>query len=229
MSTTSEQDLIAALRATGEELPKELHDSIVARGADIVPALIDVLERDEDEDDEDDDGGWGPIHAVDLLVDLKAKAAIDPMLEILAETGWEHIIHDRIVTRLPELGALVLEPALAMLDPEDEPESHGSICCVLSMLGIKDERIFSALCTAFEEDAISGAMCMGDYGDVRAVPMIEEAILGFEIDRDEGMGLLGLDELVEAYVQLEGELPEKVRAHVSALKAEWNARDGAKH
>jgi hypothetical protein len=93
------------------------------------------------------------------------------------------------------------------------------------MLGIRDQRIFDALCTAFEDDAITGAMCLGDYGDPRAVPMIEEAILAFEIDWDEGMGLLGLDELEEAYVQLEGELPDAVRAHIDALRAEWKAHE----
>ena len=39
------------------------------------------------------------------------------------------------------------------------------------------------------------------------------------------MGILGLDELVHAYVQLDGELPQALVERVAALKAEWAGRN----
>lgn len=90
---------------------------------------MDVLLEDEDDDTEDDDGGgWASIHAVDLLADLKAETAIGPMLRVRAETDWDFIIHDRIILRLPELGAPVLEPALSMLG-EGPPDAEDEVDC----------------------------------------------------------------------------------------------------
>jgi hypothetical protein len=221
MNSPTEEELISALRASGEELSRDLRDAIIHAGADIVPELIDVLESDEDDAV---DGGWAPIHAVDLLVDLKARDGVEPMLEILGETTSEHIIHDRILTRLPELGEMVLGPALAFLEDEEEEEFHESLCCVLSQLGIRNERVFSELCTLAAASPITGAMCLGDYGDPRGLHFVEEAIVHFELDEVPGMGILGLDELVHAYVQLDGELPAELGARVAALKAEWAER-----
>jgi hypothetical protein len=83
--------LVTELRKCGEKLPASLRDRIIAEGENLVPALVDVL---IDEDESDD--GWGSIHAVELLADLKASVAIAPMLRVLGETEWDHIIHDRI-------------------------------------------------------------------------------------------------------------------------------------
>ena len=166
MNPRAAEDLINALRVSGEELSRDLRDAIVREGADIVPELIDVLESDEDDSA---DGGWATIHAVDLLVDLKARDGIEPMLEILGETTSEHIIHDRILTRLPELGEMVLGPAMALLEDEEDAEFHESLCCVISQLGVRNEHVFSELCTLAASSPITGAMCLGDYGDPRGL------------------------------------------------------------
>jgi xanthine dehydrogenase molybdopterin-binding subunit B len=55
-------------------------------GEAAVPALVELL---EDEDAQRNDAlreGWPPIHAVELLADLKVDTAIEPILRVLANT-----------------------------------------------------------------------------------------------------------------------------------------------
>jgi hypothetical protein len=124
------------------------------------------------------------VHAADLLIDLKAVEAIEPMLGVLAETDLEDVLYNRVVVRLPELGSAVLEPALTfMADNADHEEIVPSVCEVLAKLGVKDERIFRALCDVFEQgnEPLTAGM-LADYGDPRALPLIEDTILSFEPD-----------------------------------------------
>ena len=136
-------DPVAVLRQTGEQLPTELLHRILALGKTAVEPLIEIL-VDEDLGCEDAPGeGWPPIHAVDLLVEMEAVEAIEPMLRVLAATTWDEVIHDRIVLRLPKLGPAVLEPALARIEPRMAPDLHDAICSVLAKLGVRDERVYA--------------------------------------------------------------------------------------
>jgi len=91
------------------------------------------------------DGGWAPIHAVDLLVALGAHAAIEPMLELLTPVEFDEILPSRIVVRLPQLGAAVLEPALAHIDRTTDPDVLHALACVVSALGVRDDQLANSL------------------------------------------------------------------------------------
>jgi hypothetical protein len=56
MAVATGDDFAAELRGCGEKLPRELHDSIVARGSALVPALLEILNEDECDDDSPDVG-----------------------------------------------------------------------------------------------------------------------------------------------------------------------------
>lgn len=201
--------LLLELRACGESLPSPLRERIVAEGAPIIPPLLDVLLEDEDDEggEDDDADGWASIHAVDLLVELKAEAAVGPMLHVLAETDWDYITHDRIVLRLHELGAPVLEPALSMLAEAPPDDVAESLCAIVSQLGIRDERVFHHLVARFPENAVMASGRLADYGDQRGVPLIEREILDFVVDGAESYDLLWLRDLTEAYERLAGPSP----------------------
>ena len=127
-------DPIAKLRSVGRSLPPKVHAAVLALAPEVIPRLIDLLN--------DVDGGWASVHAADLLVDLKATEAIEPMLHTLAELDFDDSLFNRVVVRLPELGAVVLEPALAFLaDHEDDEDTVQSVCEVLGKLGVKDEQV----------------------------------------------------------------------------------------
>ncbi len=90
------------LRATKKELSAKLRGEILAQGTEAVQSLIEILLDDELGMAESPAEGWPPIHAVDLLADLKATAAIEPMLDLLVEVDVDTIVFARLEKRLPE-------------------------------------------------------------------------------------------------------------------------------
>lgn len=167
---------IAALRATADEhLPPAVRDAVLAMGDAAVPELIAIL-RDESLADADSPAeGWPPIHAVDLLADLNAVCAIEPMLDLLEASRWDDIVHDRLLQRLGGFGAEIVEPAFRRLEAATrraDDVTIGSLVTILASAGVRDERIFRLLCDAFDEDAPRGAMLFAEYGDPRALPRI---------------------------------------------------------
>jgi hypothetical protein len=211
---------LGCLRATGEHLPPELREQIVALGPPAVQELIEILTTG---DDDSANSGWPAIHAVGLLVDLHAEAAIESMLDVLVETDFTHIVHDRIILRLPELGAAVLEPAVARLDEADEDDEDAihSLGVVLSQLGVKDERVFHFLCDVFDDDPSFGTMLLADYGDARALPMVADAIREFEPDFASPFWRVAFADMREAYERLGGVLEGELAARVGDIEEAW--------
>jgi SEC-C motif len=220
---------IDQLRATKEKLPPELREQILALRAEAVPALIEILNDEQLGMSESPAEGWPPIHAVELLADLKATEAIEPMLDVLVETTFDHVINSNLLLRLPEFGAAVLEPTLLRLKVAQEEDVARALVAVLAKLGIKDERIFDAICDVFDEDLVFGAMYFADYGDDRALPMIEDAIVEFEPDFSSPFWRHDLTELVDAHQRLGGVLGEDLQAHVDALDESWKQHVASSH
>jgi hypothetical protein len=218
MANGMSTDAIARLRKTGERLPSRLRDEILEMGRAVVPDLVAVVE----------DGDWPGIHAVDLLVDLGAVEAIQPLLDALADGEWDDILSNRVVVRLPELGAAVLEPVLALLavlaDAEDDHAP--ALCEILANLGVKDERIFAALTERFvegnSEDFWVGLLAT--YGDRRALPLVEEAIAAFEPDLSDVMSRVELRELLDAHERLGGVLAPELREEIDGWLDAWGRR-----
>jgi hypothetical protein len=219
-------DPLHELRQTGEALPTELRERIVTLGEPAVQPLIAILENEDLALEDSASGGWPPIHAVGLLVDLGSSEAVEPLLRVLRATDWNEILHDRILLRLHELGPTVLEPALreAQAARNENEDFHDALCAVLAELGVKDERIWIELHARFERDETGGAMCFADYGDPRALPLLERAIRHFEPEAHGQFGLISLADLVEAHDRLDGTLPDDVLERVERLRGEWSAR-----
>jgi HEAT repeat protein len=214
-------DPIEELRRTGEKLPEPLRDAVFALGHDAVPRLLEILESESDLEVDSPSQGWAPMHAANLLLDLRATEAIEPLLRTLKTVDCDAIIYNVIAVGLPKLGAPVLEPALLMLEQElDEDPRHG-IYEILSNLGVRDERIFRVLNTHYANEVGLGAICFGNYGDERALPLLRQGIEEFEPDWSSGVALLDLDELKEAYEAIAGQLPPDLASRVAELKAQW--------
>jgi hypothetical protein len=211
------------LAVVGDKLSPELREEVLALGSLAIPGLLTLLNDDSLHTEDSPGGGWPPIHAVGLLADLKATEAIEPMLRLLCETGWDEIIHDRIIQRLGELGPSVVEPALALIERGASEDVHHSICCVLAEVGVRDPRIFEQLCALFDREEVSGAICLSGYGDPAALPILEGAIEDFEPDFESVHGLMDLTELIDSYERVGGVLSEDLQQHVAATRADFEA------
>lgn len=162
------------LELLGEKhLAEGVREEVLADGPNLVPALIEILADPDFHDEYGPGGGWAPIHAVTLLVDLGASEAIDTMLDVLEDTGWMNIIHDRIVLDLPRLGAAVVEPALARLMDADS-DNRGALLAILARTGVRDDRIYRHLVANLDDDPDLAAADLADYGDPAALPLILE-------------------------------------------------------
>ena len=148
------ESLARLLINASRPLPSRLRERILTFGSEIVPPLIALLE-DEALSMEDAPGeGWAPIHAVELLAELGAAEAAQPMLRLLAATEWDTILHDTLLRMLPKLGPAVLEDALAAHAATEDPERRSDYRSVLSKLGACDERVYEILVEAFDVRAM---------------------------------------------------------------------------
>src|SRR5581483_10352301 len=84
---------VQRLHAQDRPLDPGLRREIVALGPSVVPALVDILEADIREPQR----SWASSHAVELLGELNATAAIGSMLRLLAATETLDAVHDVLI------------------------------------------------------------------------------------------------------------------------------------
>ena len=217
------------LRTTTETLSPKLRAEILALGEAAVPQLIAIVEEDDADADDAPGEGWPPIHAIELLVELRAAAAVETLLEVVFKTDLEDDLHVTAVRGLSELGAAaVLEPTLSRIAEAVDPDVTGSLLEVLTSLGVKDERIYDAIGKVFEKDPATGAGHFGQYGDPRALPRIREQLAALTLDiASPDLAVLtrsrsNLLDLLGAHQRLGGVLEGSLRRHVDSLNAAWN-------
>jgi SEC-C motif len=212
-------DPLVRFASIGKSLDPNLREELLGLGAEAVPGLLRFIENEDLWAEDAVGSGWPPIHAVELLGELKAAASVEPLLDALCKTAWDDIIHDRIVQDLPKLGAAVLGPALARITAETPQETRHALCCVLSELGVRDPRVDAELRRFFAEDQFLASFCLANYGDPAAVPLIAQAIEAFEPDFASSFGETVLASFVEAHERLGSPLPPALRKHVDELFA----------
>ena len=170
--------------------------------------------------------GWAPIHAVDLLGELRAVAAIEPMLRLLAGTDFMEIVHDRILVRMADIGAPVVEPALHAYANSADEDFRLSLAAVLARTGVRDERILALLVERLDADATE-ANHLVEYGDRRALTHLHRALDRCEVSTSpSAIANQELIELREAIEELGGVLTagqlatmRRVDAQVEAVRA----------
>jgi hypothetical protein len=224
--------LVQRLRTVGSDLPRPLAKQILALGPDATALLLGLLDERPLTDEagqpsaadncaecglQHDDRAWARFHAIDLLTDLREPAAIGVMLTIIANTSSDEPIHDKVVERLPDFGGAALEPTLAALArTTKETETAESLCCMLSALGVRDERILQALLDLLKVKPRAGAAYLGDYGDPAACPALLDIITASQPDVEDSSARLQFLDLLDVYASLGGELPADVKERIDA-------------
>ncbi len=209
--------LVRLLIDAGRDLPPRLRERILTFGPEVIPLLLALAEDEPLSLATAPGEGWGPIHAVDLLAELGAEAAIQPMLRLLVGTEWMTIIHDRAIQGLPRLGPAVLEPALAAYAETSDPDVRPGLTSVLAKLNVQDERIYQILTEELEENPDLGAGHLAEYGDPRALPLLSAAIDRYESRGDQMMVNQALVELKAAIEDLGGEVTPEQQAKIDRI------------
>ena len=224
--------LVQRLRTVGSDLPRAIAAQIVALGDGATPLLLRLLDERPAADQNDDPGAaescpdcgqqhddraWARLHAVDLLTELREPAAIDAMLKIIACTSSDEPIHDKVVERLPDFGGAALEPTLAALArTTKETETAESLCCILSALGVRDDRILHALLELLTVHPRAAAVYLADYGDAAACPMLLDVITASHANVEDASERLERLDILDAYMSLGGELPPSIKTQIDA-------------
>jgi hypothetical protein len=196
--------LVRRLHDADYRLADEIHDNILALGQAAVPALLEILEDALSKLPVD---GWGPAHAAQLLGELRATDAIEPMLRVLAATSMQDRLHDKIIQSLPEIGGAATEPVIRAFANNMDPTFRYSLSAALAGWQIHDDRIFEILIDQLRREPSSGAGNLAIYGDTRAVPHLLEALDRYTIvDSENPLANHALIELREAIEELGGTL-----------------------
>ena len=199
------------LEEKGQDLSAETRRAIVALGPAAVAPLVELMEDEELAMENAPAGGMGPVWAVQLLCELKAAVAVEPMLQLLLGTEPLDFLHEEILLGLPKLGAAVVEPALlayAACDDDDDGAAgaRGDIAAVLAGCGVRDPRILAMLIEETRAEPSAAAM-LAQYGDPAALPFLSDALDRYQVAGNAGvLGDQGLIELTAAIEELGGTL-----------------------
>jgi hypothetical protein len=195
------------LLSGGERLPDKVRREILALQDGAVEPLLEILADDELAMSDARGRGFAPVHAVWLLSELGAEAAIEPMLAVLADTEWETRLHDAIVMALPKMGVAVLEPALRSYAEHDLDDARESLASILAALDVRDDRILAILREQLALDPGLGASDLARYGDPSALDDLVRAFDAYHVfDTDHPFGHQPLIDIVDAIGELGGTL-----------------------
>jgi HEAT repeat protein len=220
-TTQDAEALVRLLIDAGEEMPPHLRERILSFGPAVIPPLIALLEDDALALETAPGEGWAPIHAAELLGELRAAEAVGPMLRQLEEDDVGSILRDTVMQALPALGPPALESILPAHAAATDPLNRMTLAGVLSQLGIRDDRIYQILIDELASETEAGAMHLADYGDPRAIPLLSAALDSFEPVNDERdlMGNHVVVELEGAIERLGGELTPAQQQKVKRIFA----------
>jgi hypothetical protein len=173
--------IVRGLLSVTKESAHQLMDAILGLREDAIAPLLEILEDETLQLTSAQGEGMAPVHAVRLLGELRAVAAVEPMLRALRDTDWQDVLHDELYRALPAIGAAALEPALLAYAEASDPSHKMDIASVLCRLGVQDERIFTILLEILNSDPERGAMYLADYGDERGIEPLSRAFDAYEI------------------------------------------------
>lgn len=159
----TEHDWVAELAECEDAVPTGLQERIMA-DPEVVPRLIEIIEAETDEPK----GEWLPLHATDLLAELRDARAAAPLVRLLCSLDDDDSLGGRVMSAIHELGPAAVE-SLAEKLAERETGHPWTLVDVVARLGIRDDRFFNALLAELEASPDFIAGCLVEYGDARAL------------------------------------------------------------
>lgn len=171
----TEHDWVAELAECEDAMPTGLQERIMA-DPEVVPRLIEVIEAETAEPK----GEWLPLHATNLLAELRDERAAAPLVRLLCSLDDDDSLGGPVMSAIHELGPAAVEPLVAKL-AERETGHPWTLLDVVARLGIRDDRFFNALLAELEESPDFIAGCLAEYGDARAVSHLHRVLASREL------------------------------------------------
>jgi hypothetical protein len=184
MGDNDTRALVRRMLEHTETLPASLQADLLARGAEAVAPLVELLLDEPLAHVTAPGEGHAPIHAVRLLTQLKAPEAIAPMVRRLMHSEPGEVLYDVLLYALEEFGPAVAPPALEALASAHTADERFGLLSVLAHSGARDERIYAAFLQQLQEDTAAAAMNLALYGDPRAIEPLSRALSAQELDED---------------------------------------------
>lgn len=195
--------LVRRLIEAEKQLPDEIRDRIIAQGERIVPALIAVLEDDTLADTEAPGDGYAPLHAIDLLAELKAVRAIPTLLALAMDYDWQTLRFNNAVLALKSYGEVAYAPVLEAFRENDDPEIEPVLVEILAILGRQDEELYEILVGYLRDNPERGAQALAEYGDPRALPLLAAVYDGLKVPEGDDDSLWGDQPIIEVAQAIE--------------------------
>ncbi len=107
----TEPSWLTQLFAAGKDPSADLIREVIAQGDAAVPPLLAVLADEELQYEDARGGGWAPVHAARILGELRAAAAVEPLLRWLGAPG--EALAQAVPLALARIGEPALEPLMA--------------------------------------------------------------------------------------------------------------------
>jgi tetratricopeptide (TPR) repeat protein len=187
--TTIWQDLRAELIQAGAALNPALVDRVKALGPEVVPALIELAtDTTAQSTEQDDSAAWAPLNAIQILGDMEASPAVQPLLTMLTSLDYELV--EEALEALGKIGRPAMEPLrTSLFDRSLETVASMGVADALAKiaefhpeLGVEVAEALTARLAAAEtqrpeDETLNGQIILSlmEMKAVEALPAIREA------------------------------------------------------
>ncbi len=158
-----------------ENLPQGFLNKLKSFGSKVEEILIRLA---TDENLIDTENYLIPVMAMKTLGEWKTTEGIKPLIQLILRCeNKPEIIKESIWNTLDKIGTEAIYPIIECLNTSDKiNDPHEYLLLALARIGVQNrsDTIFKCLKGTFVkmENKIYGAICLGEYGDPRAIPAL---------------------------------------------------------
>ena len=175
-----EVDRVLATIFSADNLDEQEAEALLRQRQELVPLLLNVLAAPEFLDEDSPGAGTAPVNAAHLLARTKSGEVVDGFINLLQHADPFSPAYQAAIEGLEAVAAQAGMRIAAHLEGEGDMNVAVPLASVLGKAS-RNDQVFRALAGLFrrvtwEEDRETVAAALADYGDPRAIPILEEAL-----------------------------------------------------
>lgn len=146
----------------------------------VIPYLISLAQDQSLWGVDSHGGGWAPIRAVDILGQLGAEQAAEPLLQIISMCAPDEQLYDHALLALQKIGGKALPALLDVMRYSQNRAMKVALAPVLGVVGRGSDAAFGALYALYGQvrghDAVMVLLGLAALQDARAVPLLQKGL-----------------------------------------------------